>query len=136
MTSFKNVLIGLGILSIAAIMLSFKTEQTNSSIYEYRTMTTIESLIEGGAGRSRLMTNIDKYEDKKLKNIYSLVGINFTNVATNNFEITSELTKLSANGWELVSVTAGVHSQSQNGTYEEVTNSGIFLTRYLLRRKL
>lgn len=137
MKNLKNIVIGFGFFAVIAIIVSFKTaDSAPFATYEYRTLTTIESLIEGGAGRSKLMTNIDKYEEKKLKNIYSLVGINFKNIATNDFEITTELSKLSYKGWELVSVNSGVHSQSQRGTYEETTNSGIHMTRYLLRRKI
>lgn len=132
----KNSLLTIGIIGTMAFLFSFTNKYTANTVYEYRTMTTVESLIEGGAGRSKLMTNIDKYEEKKMLNMYSLVGINFKNLASNDYQITEELSKLSLEGWELVNVTSAVHSQSQKGTYEEVTNSGIFLTRYLLRKPI
>ena len=63
-------------------------------------------------------------------NFYSMVGINFQNIASNDALITSILEDLSSKGWELFTVVSGVESDAgkQDG-------AGIFITRYLFKKK-
>ncbi len=126
---------------------------------EYRIGTTIESIVPGGVGRSRIIEHrdqldyqdfstertegtdseqgrvkrkdakIDELTETKLLNFYSMVGINFQNVASNDALISSKLTEMAQNGWELMFVTSGVESDGGTGD-----DSGIFITRYVFKR--
>ncbi len=126
---------------------------------EYKVVTTVESVVPGGAGRSRIIENtqqmdsellttsrtkgtksnqgdvkrksakIDKLNETKLLNFYSVLGINFQNIASNDAIMTSTINALAQEGWELVFVTSGVESDAG-----EVDRQGIFITRYIFRR--
>ncbi len=141
-------------LVLVALFLSFSL-----AAQEYKVITTVESVVPGGAGRSRIIENtqqmdagqlttarengkksdqgevrrkdakIDKLNETKLLNFYSLVGINFQNIASNDAIITDRINELAADGWELVFVTSGVESDAG-----EVDRQGIFITRYIFKR--
>ena len=126
---------------------------------EYKIITVVESIVPGGIGRSRMIemktpmdvdafttertdgrksnqnkisrkaVKIDRFAETKLLNFYSLVGINFQNVASNDALVSSKLNQLSAEGWELAFVTSGVESDSGGDD-----NKGIFITRYIFKR--
>ena len=98
--------------------------------FEYRQFSTVESIVPGVLGRSRIVsTSADGSAiEKDLLNIYSLVGINFGNIANNDKLIVDKINEYTADGWELYSVTAGVQSPS------EKSSGGIYMTRYLFRR--
>lgn len=100
--------------------------------YEYKQISTIESVVPGGLGRSRIVsTEADgQVMEKELKNFYSLTGINFGNVSNNDVVIVEKLNSMSAEGWDLYSVTTGSNMQMSNGS----TSGGLFITRYLFRR--
>ena len=95
---------------------------------EYMQMTTIESVVPGGLGRSRLIMQNSKgiMEEIKMENFFSLVGINFENVRANDKIITEKITELSKAGWQLQHVTPGVYSTEKS--------TGIFITRYLFKK--
>lgn len=126
---------------------------------EYRVITSIESIVPMGIGRSRMLdhkapsdyksltterTNgkksdqgdikrddvkIDNFEETKLLNFYSAAGINFQNIASNDAVITSKLTEMAKEGWTLVFVTSGVESDAG-----DKDGTGIFITRYIFKR--
>ena len=125
--------------------------------YKYKIVTSIESIVPGGVGRSRIIENgtevdytqfttvrtkdgkdktdkdrsdvkIDELKESTLVNFYSLVGINFQNIASNDAMITSMLNKYSKEGWELFNIVCGVESDSGKGD-----GDGIFITRYYFR---
>ncbi len=126
---------------------------------QYAVVTVIESIIPAGLGRSRMIANkedlntanfttkrtdgttsnmgtvkredlkIDNFEETKLLNFYSISGINFQNVASNDAMVSAKLNEMAVAGWELAFVTAGVESDS--GTDD---NEGIFVTRYIFKR--
>ncbi|HZV70164.1 MAG TPA: hypothetical protein VFG10_11500 [Saprospiraceae bacterium] len=126
---------------------------------QYAVVTTIESIIPAGLGRSRMISNkedlntanftttrtdgiksnmgdvkrkdlkIDNFDETKLLNFYSLGGINFQNVASNDAIVSAKLNEMSAAGWELAFVTSGV--ESDGGTTD---GEGIFTTRYIFKR--
>lgn len=100
--------------------------------YVYKQVTTVESVIPGGLGRSRVLYTDDNGQviDRELKNFYSLVGINFENIANNDRVIVDRLNEFSEQGWELTQVTTGSNQQSSNGN----SNGGLFITRYLFRK--
>jgi hypothetical protein len=72
---------------------------------------------------------IEKFEETKLLNFYSGVGINFQNIASNDAIFSSKLTEMAKEGWQLVFVTSGVESDSG-----ETDGNGIFITRYIFKR--
>lgn len=74
---------------------------------------------------------ISSFNETKLLNFYSMVGINFQNIASNDALISSKLTEMSKNGWELFTVTSGVESDAGKGD-----GKGIFITRYLFRKPM
>ncbi len=115
---------------------SFKPANDNNyqqpPVYMYKQITAVESVIPGGMGRSRILTTDDNGQmiEKDLKNFYSLVGINFENIANNDRAIVDRLNDYSSQGWDLVQVTAGSNQQSSNGN----SNGGLFITRYIFRK--
>ncbi len=155
--SYVIILVFAAVLFTAGIM-AFNTEAPR---YEYRFMTTVESIVPMGVGRSRIIIEnedidpsvfattrtdghtshqgniqrsklkIKNFEETKLLNFYSAVGINFQNIASNDAIISSKLTSLSMQGWELVNVASGVESDAGKDD-----GQGIFITRYTFRRKV
>ena len=129
---------------------------------EYKVITSVESIVPAGLGRSRLISTDDQrdykeyssertevkeedkrnkskrsdirvknFEETKLLNFYNLGGIRFQNIAANDALITSKLTSMSQDGWELVFVTSAVESDAGKGD-----GNGIFITRYVFKRTL
>ncbi len=126
---------------------------------EYHVITTVESIVPMGIGRSRMLDHknpedyrplttartdgkkseqndikreevkIENFEETKLLNFYSVSGINFQNVASNDAVVSSKLTEMAKEGWELVFVTSGVESDAG-----EKDANGIFITRYVFKR--
>ena len=91
--------------------------------YQYMQLTTIESLIPGGSGRSRmLVTDPDgNAQELPLENVFSLGGINFGNIKGNYKAIVIKVNQLTQQGWELSETISAA-------------NDGLFITRYLLRK--
>ena len=126
---------------------------------EYKIITVVESIVPAGIGRSRIIEEqsnpdseafttertdgktsnqrevrrrdikVDNFEETKLLNFFSLGGINFQNVASNDAVISDKLNQLTAEGWELAFVTSGVESNA--GADDE---QGIFITRFVFKR--
>lgn len=126
---------------------------------EYAILTSVESIVPAGIGRSRIIAaqdvvdpdqftrqrtdgktsdmnevrrrdiKADEFEETKLLNFYSVGGINFRNIASNDAVLSAKLTQMAQNGWELIFVTSGVESDGG-----EVDGNGIFITRYIFKR--
>lgn len=126
---------------------------------EYKIITTVESVVPMGIGRSRMTdpsevadykslttartdgkksdmgdvkredVKIENFEETKLLNFFSIAGINFQNISSNDAVVSSKLTEMAKEGWTLVFVTSGVESDAgkQDG-------NGIFITRYVFKR--
>lgn len=126
---------------------------------EYKVVTIVESIVPGGLGRSRIIetkseadiegstterTNgtdskqgkvkrrdikADELAETKLLNFYSLTGINFQNIASNDAMIAAKVNELSKDGWKLMFMTSGVESNAgaQDG-------EGIFITRLMFNK--
>lgn len=120
---------------IVAILISviafygFKPED-NQQNTKWLQITAVESVVPGGLGRSRMISIDDngKMEETKMKNFFSMAGINFSNIRENDLTMTSKISELNAEGWELYDVTSGVYSGNENNS------NGIFITRYLFRK--
>ncbi len=125
---------------------------------EYKVITSVESIVPNGLGRSRIISaNEDKdykeytttqteedntrnkskrgeirvkgFDETKLLNFYNLGGIRFQNIAANDAIITSKINTMIEEGWELAFVTSAVESEGGKGD-----GKGIFITRYLFKR--
>lgn len=136
-----------------------QAQESSQKEVEYKVITIVESIVPGGAGRSRIIENgteldvtnyttertdgkkskqknvdrssakVDKFNESKLLNFYSMVGINFQNIASNDALITSKMNTLSKEGWELTFVTSGVESK---GSKDD--GAGIFITRMIFKK--
>ena len=145
-------------LLIAIIAFGFIAESKAQSV-EYKVLTSVESIVPMGIGRSRLIEENDQIEadnfttvrtdgkksrqssvkrsdakvkqfsETKLLNFYSVAGINFQNIASNDALLSSKINKLTEAGWELAFVSSGVESDSGKGD-----GKGIFITRYIFKR--
>jgi len=128
---------------------------------EYKVVTTIESIIPAGIGRSRIISEeeklnyedftteridgkkskqgdvkrsdakIDNFEETKLLNFFSIAGINFQNIASNDAIISDKINKMIAQGWELAFVVSGVESDAGKDD-----GQGIYITRFIFKRTL
>ena len=125
---------------------------------EYKVVTSVESIVPMGLGRSRIVsaneekdykeftstqTEDDKtrnksdrgeirvkdFDETKLLNFYNVAGIRFQNIAANDAIISSKINTMIIEGWELAFVTSAVESDSGKGD-----GQGIFITRYIFKR--
>jgi hypothetical protein len=135
----KKVILTAALASVATItalgLLAFKPVDGNNgqpTVYIFKQITAVESVVPGGLGRSRILTTDDNGQmiEKELKNFYSVVGINFENIANNDRVIVDRINDYSAQGWELVNVITGSNQQSSNGS----SGGGLFITRYIFRK--
>ena len=81
---------------------------------------------DGGEQRkvSRKKIKVDEFNETKLLNFFSLVGINFQNIASNDAVIAQRIAELLAQGYELKHIASGVESNAG-----EPDGQGIFVTR-------
>lgn len=105
----------------------------SKEVVDYKSLTTNRD--EGNDGRDqrkidRSDAKIETLEETKLLNFYSLMGINFQNIASNDAIITSKLNDMAKQGYELVFVTSGVESDAG-----EKDGKGIFITRFIFKKK-
>lgn len=146
------------LLFIAFIAFGFISESQAQTIH-YKVITSVESIVPMGIGRSRLIeeksgidaenfttertdgkkskqkdvkrsdAKVSLFAETKLLNFYSIAGINFQNIASNDALTSSKINKLCAEGWELAFVTSGVESDSGKGD-----GKGIYITRYIFKK--
>lgn len=92
-------------------------------------ITTIESVIGGGFGRSKMIITKEdgSQEDRDLENLFSLTGMNLKNIKSNESDILRVLKTYTDNGWKIYQVTPLTLSPGDKGP-------GIFMTRYLLSK--
>ncbi len=72
---------------------------------------------------------VDEITETKLLNFYSLTGIIFQNIASNDALIGAKMNELAKDGWNLLFVTSGVESNA--GAQD---NEGIFITRLVFSK--
>ena len=143
------------ILLIAFALFSFIDA---SAQVEYKVITSVESIVPMGLGRSRLISaneeknykdytstqteddntrnksdrseiRVKDFDETKLLNFYNVAGIRFQNIAANDALITSKINTMIEEGWELAFVTSAVESDGGKGD-----GNGIFITRYIFKR--
>ena len=132
--------------------------EIKAQTFEYRIVTSIESVVPMGLGRSRIISaqedkdykeytssrteednkqnkskrgdaKVESFDETKILNFYSATGINFQNVASNDALLSSKVNTMITEGWELTFVTSGVESDSGKGD-----GTGIFITRFIFKR--
>ena len=98
---------------------------------QFMQVTTVESVLAGGLGRSRMIvTNPDgTQKESDMENLFSMVGINFKNIKHNEDKLVRTLKSIHDNGWKIAHVTSLTLSQNDSGA------GGIFMTRYLLSKQ-
>ncbi len=103
---FIGVVLGVGIIAFT----SFK-EKTylQDSAPKYIHINILESVVQGGAGRSRCIITFPdgRSEEFELDNYYSMVGVNFGNIKENDKKITLRLNLLAKEGYRVVSQSSG-----------------------------
>lgn len=128
-----------------------------SAQVEYKVVTSVESIVPSGLGRSRIISaneekdykeytstqteedntrnkskrgeiRVKGFDETKLLNFFNLGGIRFQNIAANDAIITSKINAMIEEGWELAFVTSAVESAGKGD------NQGIFITRYIFKR--
>jgi len=126
---------------------------------EFKIVTIVESIVPAGVGRSRIIESrqdvnyrdlttertdgtksdqadvkrgdikIDHFNETKLLNFYSIAGINFQNIASNDAVISSRINELIKDGWQLAFVSSAVESDAGRTDGE-----GIFITRLFFKK--
>jgi hypothetical protein len=71
----------------------------------------------------------DNLKETKLLNFYSIGGINFGNIASNDAIISAKINEMTRLGWKVAYITSGVES---DGGKED--GNGIFITRIFLTK--
>lgn len=97
---------------------------------KYKIITTIESIVPMGLGRSRIIENTQEidaaqFTTQRTDGKDSKQG----DIKRSDAMITSVLNTLSAEGWELFTVVSGVESDAGKDD-----GNGIFITRYVFRK--
>jgi hypothetical protein len=97
---------------------------------QFMQINTVESVVAGGLGRSRMIiTNPDgSQKETDMENLFSMAGINFKNIKENEDQLVKTLKSYTDDGWKLEHVTSLTLSQNDSGA------GGIFMTRYLLSK--
>ncbi|CAH8286771.1 hypothetical protein EV196_10953 [Mariniflexile fucanivorans] len=144
-------------LFILLAMSLFAFIESNAQV-EYKVITSVESIVPNGLGRSRIISaneeknykdytstqteddnernksdrgdiRVKDFDETKLLNFYNIAGIRFQNIAANDAVITSKINTMIEEGWELAFVTSAVESDAGKGD-----SQGIFITRYIFKR--
>jgi hypothetical protein len=140
---------------------SYGQVDSNVPFNEWKIVTVVESIVPMGVGRSRMIENmtdvnteqfrttrtdgkassqrevsrselkVNNFDEAKLLNFFSGVGINFQNIASNDAMIGARIMELESEGYSLTYVTSGVESHAgvEDGT-------GLFITRMFFKRTL
>ena len=122
----------LAVAGVFAAAVAFKSTNPPAPKVVYMQFSTIESIIPGGLGRSKMITVMPDgtKTEEDLQNFYSMVGINFGNISGNNIVITKKINDLITQGWEFDKVITGTQSPSDNN------GQGIFISRYFFKRNV
>jgi hypothetical protein len=118
------------LLSVASLDAAFAQDVSTANQKKFMQVTTVESVLAGGLGRSRMIiTNPDgSQKESDMENLFSMAGINFKNIKSNEDKLIKILKDYTDSGWKLEQVTSLTLSQNDSGS------GGIFMTRYLLSK--
>jgi hypothetical protein len=123
-------------LSGALFFSSFKQAKPSAPKVKVMQLTAVESLVGGGMARSRLISSNAEgnIQEQELGHFYSLVGIKFENIHSNDVTISLKLEEYLNDGWELINSNSTFGSRaSGNGGSSE---NGIVITRYVLKKTI
>ena len=124
----KKILFAL-VLIIGVISLSNAQDVPKETPKKFMQITTIESVIGGGFGRSKMIITKEdgSQEERDMENLFSLTGMNLKNIKSNESDILKALKTYTDEGWKIDQVTPMTLSPGDKGP-------GIFMTRYLLAK--
>lgn len=105
------------------------TEPKENTDYKALTTSRVKGTKSDQGDVSRDDVKIDAFDETKLLNFYSITGINFQNISSNDAVITSKINDMVKDGWQLVFVTSGVESDAGKGD-----GTGIFITRMFFKK--
>jgi hypothetical protein len=110
------------------LQLSAQESKTETS-QKFMQITTIESVVGGGFGRSKMIITKEdgSQEERDMENLFSVAGLNIKNIKSNESDIIRVLKTYTDQGWKLVQTIPLTLSPNQN-------SNGIFMTRYLLSK--
>jgi hypothetical protein len=122
-TSTKLVLV-LAIAGSTLSLMAFNSKSPNNEKKEIMQVNVLESVVSGGVGRSRMIVTQSNGEQQTidLENYYSMVGVNFSNIQSNDKKVVEKLNELEKQGWSIVAQSAG--------------GNNIYATKIVLERKL
>ncbi len=97
---------------------------------QFMQITTVESVVSGGLGRSKMLVTSPDGSQKEfdMENLFSMVGINFKNIKENENLVVRTLKTYTDEGWKIDQVTPFTLSPGANN------GVGIFMTRYFLSK--
>lgn len=118
-------LLVVGLLTAGASTLPAKAQSAGN--FTYQLVTTIESVVPGGFGRSRISYTpaFKGIKEAPMENLFSLTGLNMANLQKNEETIVAITQQMAADGYELVQALPLTSS---------IQGSGIFMTRYIFRK--
>lgn len=151
--------LALGIMGACVLSFFSVNELKAQKGYEFTSFTVVESIVPSGLGRSRIIQALEardykafasvrseddnsrnksdrdeirvkNFEETKILNFFNLGGIRFQNIAANDAVVNSKVNYMLEEGWELVTITAGVESNAGKDDGE-----GIYITRFYFKRK-
>jgi hypothetical protein len=157
MKAINYITLAISICCICLVIYSFKPE---GGLYEFKTITVVESIVPNGLGRSRMIETLEvkdykefskvmseddnernksdrgdirahNYEETKLLNFFNIGGIRFQNIAANDAIVNSRVSQFLDEGWEIVSINSGVESV---GSADD--NNGLFITRFYFKKQM
>lgn len=145
---------------IAFFFINKDVQNDNSQLFEYKTITVIESIVPSGIGRSRMLSyeepknykeytstrseennnrnksergkiRVKNFEETKLLNFFNIAGIRFQNIVANDALVDSKINEMTTQGWVLSFVNSGVESYAGKDD-----QNGIYITRYIFKRAI
>ena len=123
-----SLILGFALIAIIPLFMALSPKAEKPAATEFRVVTVVESVVPGKLGRSKVLT-VDSNgatSEIEIQNIFSLTGINFTNLQTNNRSVADLLAKNTADGYELVEVVPG--------NFGDNNSQGIFMTRFIFKK--
>lgn len=118
------------VFTLIAFSISSAAQETPNEVpLKFMQITTIESVISGGFGRSKMVITKEdgSQEDRDMENLFSLTGMNLKNIKSNESDILKVIKTYTDQGWKMYQVTPMTLSPGDKGP-------GIFMTRYLLSK--
>jgi hypothetical protein len=158
MKNLQFVTIAISVVAISVVLFAFTNKPTPPAAVEFTSFTVVESIVPNGLGRSRIINALEQrdykefttvrseeengrnksdrdeirvknFEETKILNFFNIGGIRFQNIAANDAVINSKVNTMLAEGWEIVSIVAGVESV---GSKDD--SDGIYITRFYFQR--